>query len=265
MKNEENIGSRIEELRKDNHWSQKDLAEKISVARSQISRIESGDTKNVGNDILISLAKLFHVSTDYLLGITNISAPKNYDISVLGLSEKAVRRLASGMIDTDIINLLLEHKNFPYLCSLIRSYYDNSLAEGILSRNQIIDLATEPLMKLIKTDPAHCAEARSDLRFLNSQKLGINEADTEKIKSIFMGILRDVKKEINDGVIPSTAATDAIVAIQSALPEKPQQKLTVNDISKAVADYAGSIIPMDEETTELIQKLMEKLAEQCSN
>lgn len=80
-----------------------------------------------------------------------------------------------------------------------------------------------------------------------------------------MGILRDVKKEINDGVIPNTAAADAIEAIQSALPEKPQQKLTVNDISTAVADYAGSIIPMDEETTELIQKLMEKLAEQCSN
>lgn len=121
------------------------------------------------------------------------------------------------------------------------------------------------LLKLIKTDPAHSAEARSDLRFLNSQKLGINEADTEKIKSIFMGILRDVKKEINNGEIPSTAAADAIGAIQSALPEKPQQKLTVNDISKAVADYAGSIIPMDEETTELIQKLMEKLTEQCSN
>lgn len=80
-----------------------------------------------------------------------------------------------------------------------------------------------------------------------------------------MGILRDVKKEINDGVIPNTAAADAIEAIQSALPEKSQQKLTVNDISKAVADYAGSIIPMDEETTELIQKLMEKLTEQCSN
>lgn len=80
-----------------------------------------------------------------------------------------------------------------------------------------------------------------------------------------MGILRDVKKEINNGEIPSTAAADAIGAIQSALPEKPQQKLTVNDISKAVADYAGSIIPMDEETTELIQKLMEKLTEQCSN
>ena len=111
------------------------------------NRIKSGETKNVENVILISLAKLFHVSTDYLLGITNIITPKSCDISVLGLSEKAVKRLSSSMIDTDIINLLLEHK-----------------------------------------------------KFLNSQKLRINEADTEKIISIFMRILRDMKKETNNSL-----------------------------------------------------------------
>ena len=90
--NENTIGYRIAELRKDRGLSQKEVADRIHVSSSQISRIESGNTVDVNNDILISLAQLFHVSTDYLLGLTKIQEPRNYDISQLQLSEKAVKK-----------------------------------------------------------------------------------------------------------------------------------------------------------------------------
>ena len=54
----------------------KELANKIFVAHSQISRLESGETTNIGSALLVSLAKVFHVSTDYLLCLTPISVPK---------------------------------------------------------------------------------------------------------------------------------------------------------------------------------------------
>ena len=58
---------RVRLLRQDRGWSQKELADKIFVAHSQISRLESGETTNIGSALLVSLAKVFHVSADYLL------------------------------------------------------------------------------------------------------------------------------------------------------------------------------------------------------
>lgn len=61
---------RVRLLRQDRGWSQKELADKIFVAHSQISRLESGETTNIGSSLLVSLAKVFQVSTDYLLCLT---------------------------------------------------------------------------------------------------------------------------------------------------------------------------------------------------
>lgn len=127
----------------------KKLAEKIFVAHSQISRLESGETTNIGSSLLISLAKIFHVSTDYWLCLTPISVPKSYDISQLGLSEEVIHRLILKTIDPDILNRLLEHEQFPKLCTLIKNYFNNTIANEIMARNQIIDLATEPLRILM--------------------------------------------------------------------------------------------------------------------
>ena len=87
-------GQRISDLCNGNKIKQKELAEKIGVSASQLSRIVSGETRTVSSDILIGVAKEFKVSTDYILGLSNISVRKSYDISELGLSEGAVKGLS---------------------------------------------------------------------------------------------------------------------------------------------------------------------------
>lgn len=106
-------GERISDLCNGNHITQKELAEKIGVSASQLSRIVSGETRTVSSDILIGVAKEFKVSTDYILGLSTVSVRKSYDISELGLSEGAVRGLVTGAVDVQILNRLLEHRNFP--------------------------------------------------------------------------------------------------------------------------------------------------------
>ncbi len=107
------VGERIADLRSLKGWNQKELANRMELAPSQLSRIENGETKNISGDILIKLAKEFRVSADYILGLTTVSVPKSYDISELGLSEGAVKGLATGAVDVEILNRLLEHKSFP--------------------------------------------------------------------------------------------------------------------------------------------------------
>lgn len=80
---------------------------------------------------------------NYLLGLTPISVRKSYDISQLGLFEEVIRRLILKTIDPDVLNRLLEHKDFLKLCALMKNYFNNTVANGIMARNQIIDFATD--------------------------------------------------------------------------------------------------------------------------
>ena len=245
-------GQRISDLCNGNHITQKELAKKIKVSASQLSRIVSGETKTVSSDILIGVAKEFKVSTDYILGLSNISVRKSYDISELGLSEGAVKGLVTGAVDVEILNRLIEHKSFPRLISLIRIYFQDTVAMGIMTRNQPIKMATASLSDLMKEHPEHRAEAKQDLQFLNAQKLGDHEAEIEKIKSVFLSILRDIKKDIDSGEQPGETATAAMLQImQEAVQDHVQEPLSMDDVTDMLAGQIGQLASMDKESSEL--------------
>ncbi len=60
------LAEKITMLRKQNAWSQEDLAEQLDVSRQSVSKWESG-TSIPDLDKILKLSKLFGVSTDYLL------------------------------------------------------------------------------------------------------------------------------------------------------------------------------------------------------
>lgn len=63
-----NMSQRLKRLRKENGLSQLQVAEKLYVTRSAYANYEQG-TRQPGPDIIIKLAELYNVSTDYLLGV----------------------------------------------------------------------------------------------------------------------------------------------------------------------------------------------------
>ncbi len=60
------IGLRIRELRLQREWSQKTLADRLHINKSVISYYELGE-RYPTYDVLLSIADVFHVTTDYLL------------------------------------------------------------------------------------------------------------------------------------------------------------------------------------------------------
>ena len=61
-----NISDKIQILRHDKEWSQDELAEKLNVSRQSVSKWESGKALPDSEKVL-AMAKLFDVSTDFLL------------------------------------------------------------------------------------------------------------------------------------------------------------------------------------------------------
>lgn len=256
-------GQRISDLCNGNHITQKELAKRIGISAPQLSRIVSGETKTVNSEILIAVANEFKVSTDYILGLSNISVRKSYDISEIGLSEKTVRGLVTGTVDVDILNRLLEHKSFPYLIGLIRIYFRDTANMGIAARNQIIDFATAPLSYIMKNRPENRAEARHDMQFLNAQKLGVHEAEMEKIKSVFLAILRDIKKDIDNGEQPGeVAAASMLQAMREEVKTCEHRHISMDYVTDMITQRLKQITPLDEESAQMFQQLMMKIINQ---
>lgn len=79
-----NFGEKLKALRTGLKLSQRELAERLGVAKSIVSYYESGD-RYPSYDILVKMAHLFHVTTDYLLDVD-----KNRMIDVSNLSEEEI-------------------------------------------------------------------------------------------------------------------------------------------------------------------------------
>lgn len=62
--------SRLEDLRVDNDYTQKKLAEKLQMGREVYWRYEKG-VREIPVWALIKLSQLYNVSVDYILGLTD--------------------------------------------------------------------------------------------------------------------------------------------------------------------------------------------------
>lgn len=69
------VGQRIKWLREKREWSQIQLAEKLGIHNTVLSRIESGEKKGVDYHLISNVADLFGVSTDFLHGKTDNPIP----------------------------------------------------------------------------------------------------------------------------------------------------------------------------------------------
>lgn len=68
--------NRIRELRKNLNLSQETLAEKIGTTQQAVSRMEN-NVYDIPSDILIEISKQFNVTTDYILGISDVKRDYN--------------------------------------------------------------------------------------------------------------------------------------------------------------------------------------------
>ena len=65
---------RLRDLREDHDLSQQQVADYLGMKQPQYSRYERG-LRDIPTDVLIRLARLYKTSSDYILGLSNISKP----------------------------------------------------------------------------------------------------------------------------------------------------------------------------------------------
>ena len=81
------FGNTLKTLRRQNDMTQSQLSQKLGLTKSVISAYENG-LRMPSYDVLIAIARLFKVTTDYLLGIEN-----KQEIDLSGLSKEEIDAL----------------------------------------------------------------------------------------------------------------------------------------------------------------------------
>ncbi len=81
------FGITLKTLRTQHNYTQSQLAQKLGLTKSVISAYETG-LRLPSYDVLINIAKIFKVSTDYLLGIDS-----RQEIDLSGLTPEEITAL----------------------------------------------------------------------------------------------------------------------------------------------------------------------------
>lgn len=235
------VRKRIVDVMRERKMTQRELALRIDVNESTISRFLSGKTEKLSEESVIRIARVFNVSTDFILGTTVIPDKKNYDISELGLSVEAAKNLYTGKVNNDVVNRLLENPRFATVTYMIAQYMDDTLAGGYAAQNQMYATLSSMLLGINKTSAAVQAA-----RTANAMKVPAYQADQTTIQNTFMTVVKEIKKEAGSDLAAAKAISKETTERMFTELTKGQDTPVPTITPEAVADAVmGSVSGMD--------------------
>ena len=231
---------RIQDLIKDSSITQAELAGIIGLSESALSRYLKGQTEMLGDGYIIKIAKHFNVSTDFLLGETDIPDRKNYDIEELGISVEAAKLLYTGRLDSRVLNLLLENPHFPQLLALLARYKKEIVRSGIAAMNQQRTFINSLLLEQAESVPDSAGAATQLAADLRDVHMPVINADTTAIQNLFMLIVRDIKEQGETIAADSNAVTAQVLQRLREELSKGQDSLDLRRIT--AEDLTGAVM-----------------------
>ena len=260
---------RIQDLIKDSSITQAEQAGIIGLSESALSRYLKGQTGMLGDGYIIKIAKHFNVSTDFLLGETNIPDRKNYDIEELGISAEAAKLLYTGRLDSRVLNLLLENPHFPQLLALLARYQNEIVRSGIAAMNQQLTFINSLLLAQAESVPDSAGAATQLAADLRGVRMPVINADTTAIQNLFMLIVRDIKEQGETIAADSNAVTAQVLQRLREELSKGQdsldlRKITAEDLTGAVMK-AVSIADIPEEALQGLGSAFKTVLDEMRN
>ena len=253
------IRERIVDLKRMTNVNNKTIAEKTGISESLLSRIESGKQQSVSDDVVLKLAKFFGVSTDFLLGRTNVPDKKNYTIEELGLSSQAARNLYTGSVDVNVVNQLLAEPEFATLTLMIADYFDDTYATAQATQNQIHQCTAELFSRIAREDSQRRQKANSLSKQARAQCTPLYKTELAQMAVQFEKTLKAIKKDLPDKASDAKAMTKQ--AFDHMLEELTKNGSAVDilsvkpeQIAESLCAYAGMMDGVTDEMKENFYK-----------
>ena len=126
------VRQRIRDIMDYSKVTQQSLSELADIPYSTLNDFLNQKTQTISSENVVKIAELFHVSTDFLLGLTNDPSPKNAELQALGLSRLATANLESRCFDPKVLSVILEEPDLA--CNLLQLVQRCSQTEAVGGR-----------------------------------------------------------------------------------------------------------------------------------
>ena len=202
-----NIGERINHLKDRKGMKDTELAKVLHIDRATLKRIIGGDTEKVSSQVIIDAAQYFSVSTDFLLGLTDMPDPMNHPVEEFGLTVPAARAILSEDVHKEMLNRLLENQRFGQLTHTMFYALEPNQTEGIMSRDNLLAYGNSLLMECLNPSWKTKRELKKVSRKLGSEIIDPNTIGNGQMTEEFRQIIQQLRKEMKMKKPPSVPVT----------------------------------------------------------
>jgi len=202
-----NTMDRIRDLCRSRNITQVELAQAVGMDKSTLSRVMAEKTSKLSSKNLVAIANYFEVSTDFLLGLTDIPARKEHDIERLGLSVEAAANLHQGKLNCSVVCQLLENPKFAELTRQIALYQEGILASGVAAQNQMYNSMSNLMLEHGQANPEDMSAVRGAVQEAQALKRPVYADEIENITRNFRQILAEMKQDGPERVKQTAALT----------------------------------------------------------
>lgn len=230
------------------------------ISTSALSSYEKDELMDIPHSSIVALAKHYHVSTDYLLGLTENRSESNAELADLSIDDDMIRLLKSGAINNRLLCELVTHPGFIKFLTDLEIYVDGKAGIQIQSLNAIVDAIRDTIMTETDSD----SSSASDARTIEMLKAAHIEDDAYFFNLLHHDLdaiakdLRDAYKKDADSVPDDMIASQINTAIEDVRSITEETGGTKKNLMDLLMYYFSKEIrmPLDKLTSEEKQVLI---------
>jgi transcriptional regulator with XRE-family HTH domain len=183
------ITERLKDLRKKRGLTLEALAEATKISRSALGTYETGEFKDISPFSIVRLAEFYGVTTDYLMGLSNLEKEADTEIQELRLTNEALNVLKSGHFSGKLLSEVICHNDFPRLITDMEIFVDHIASMQIENLNYGIGTARSIVQKQYHPDDNELFYRTAELG-----KIPADEYVSSVLRDDLTGILCDIRK-----------------------------------------------------------------------
>ena len=205
------IQERLKDLRVvDRGLSLEQLAEQTGLSKSALGKYESEDFKDISPFAIVTLAKFYGVSTDYLLGLTEQKNHPDTTLAELHLSDEAIDVFRNTNFNKRLLSEMLCHSDFQRMMLDAEIFVDRIADMRINDMNAVLEAVRQILLTKQETGD------NLYLRTLELAQVQEEEYFSHVVAEDLNRILRDIRE---------THRVDQTTADQSSVAAETQMQL----------------------------------------
>ena len=190
--------------------------EATGLSKSALGSYEADDYKDISPFSIVTLAEYYGVSTDYLLGVSEIKNHPDTDLAGLHLSDDMMKLLASGIINNRLLCEIATHPDFQRLMVDTEICVDRIAAMRVHDMNVVLAEARKAVMEKHNPDENDLYMRTLELAQIDEDEY-FSRVVHDELDKIIADIREAHKKDTTtaDAVNPSDTARQELEAAMS--------------------------------------------------